>query len=72
LAERVIERTGSSSEIKFVPYQNVYGDGFEDMRRRVPCLQKVYRLIGWHPLRSMNDIIDDVIAGMEARQLLCQ
>ncbi len=72
LAERVIERTGSVSKIRFIPYQKVYGDGFEDMRRRVPSLRKVYRLIGWQPLRSMNDIIDDVIAGLEARRLLCQ
>src|SRR5215470_4036224 len=72
LAERVIERTGSASEIRFIPYQKVYGEGFEDMRRRIPCLQKISRLIGWRPLRSINDIVDDVIAGMEARRLVCQ
>lgn len=72
LAERVIERAGSASKIRFVPYQQVYGEGFEDMRRRVPSLQKVSRLIGWRPLRSINDIVDDVIVGLEARRLLCQ
>src|SRR3954468_3109086 len=47
LAERAIEATGSSSEINYVPYENVYGDGFEDMQRRVPSLEKARRLIGY-------------------------
>ena len=70
LAERVIKRADSSSKIRLIPYQEVYGEGFEDMRRRVPCLQKVSRLIGWRALRTIDEIIDDVIAGMEARRAL--
>lgn len=60
LAEKVIELTGSRSKIEFVPYEKVYGDGFEDMRRRVPCLDKVRKLIGYNPTRSLEDIINDV------------
>jgi UDP-glucose 4-epimerase len=66
LAERAIELTGSRSEIRYLPYETVYGEGFEDMQRRVPSLEKARRLIGYQPTRSLNDIINDVAA--EARQ----
>src|SRR3982751_4462563 len=62
LAQRAIKMTGSSSEINYVPYENVYGDGFEDMQRRVPSLEKARRLIGFRPTRSLNDVISDVAA----------
>lgn len=60
LAEKVVELTGSKSEIQYVPYESVYGDGFEDMRRRVPSLEKARRLIGYNPTRTLEDIINDV------------
>jgi UDP-glucose 4-epimerase len=60
LADRAITLTGSSSEIKFVPYEEAYGEGFEDMRRRVPSLQKAKRLIGYKPTRTLDNIINDV------------
>jgi UDP-glucose 4-epimerase len=66
LAERAIELTGSKSEIRYIPYEDVYGDGFEDMQRRVPSLEKARQLIGYRPTRSLNEIINDVAA--EARQ----
>ncbi|MGH9947300.1 MAG: NAD-dependent epimerase/dehydratase family protein [Pyrinomonadaceae bacterium] len=62
LAERAISLTGSKSEIKYVSYEEAYGDGFEDMRRRVPNLAKAKRLIGYQPTRSLDDIINDVAA----------
>jgi len=65
LAERAIELTGSKSELRYVPYDVAYGDGFEDMQRRVPSLEKARRLIGYQPTRTLNDIINDVAA--EAR-----
>jgi UDP-glucose 4-epimerase len=58
--------TTSSSSIRYVPYENVYGDGFEDMQRRVPSLEKARRLIGYQPTRTLEDIINDVAT--EARQ----
>lgn len=67
LAERAIKLTGSSSEIKHMPYEEVYGDGFEDMRRRVPNLAKANKLVGYKPTRSLDDIINDVAA--EYREL---
>lgn len=65
LAERVIELTGSRSEIELVPYEQVYGAGFEDMQRRVPCIEKARRLIGFRPTRSLDAIIQDVAAHFE-------
>ena len=60
LAERAIALTGSSSEVKFVPYEEAYGEGFEDMQRRVPSLEKAKRLIGYKPTRTLDNIIHDV------------
>lgn len=60
LAERAIALTNSRSEIRYVPYSEVYGEGFEDMRRRVPSLEKSKRLIGYKPTRKLDDIINDV------------
>lgn len=62
LAKRAIELTGSSSEIRYIPYDQVYGEGFEDMQRRVPSLEKARRLVGYQPTRSLDDIINDVAA----------
>jgi UDP-glucose 4-epimerase len=60
LAERVIELTGSPSEISLIPYEEAYEEGFEDMHRRVPDTAKVHEMIGWRPQRSLNEIIRDV------------
>ncbi len=60
LAEKTIELTGSRSEIKYIPYEEAYGEGFEDMRRRVPSLEKAERLIGYQPTRTLELIINDV------------
>jgi UDP-glucose 4-epimerase len=60
LAERVISVTGSSSTITYVPYESAYGDGFEDMERRVPDCTKARELIGFSPSRSLVDIIEAV------------
>ncbi len=65
LAEKAIELTGSSSEIKYIPYSEAYGEGFEDMQRRVPSLEKAKRMIGYQPTRSLEDIINDVAGEMK-------
>ncbi|MDQ3801316.1 MAG: GDP-mannose 4,6-dehydratase [Acidobacteriota bacterium] len=68
LAEKAIKITGSPSDIQYIPYDEVYGEGFEDMRRRVPSLEKAQRLIGYQPTRTLDDIINDVAE--EFRQTL--
>ena len=62
LADRACKLTNSSSEIRYLSYEEVYGDGFEDMQRRVPSLDKARGLIGYQPTRTLADIINDVAA----------
>ncbi len=62
LAERVKDRVGSASEIVLVPYDEAYGEGFEDMERRQPDIGKIRGLFGWEPEKSIDQIIDDVVA----------
>jgi len=58
LAEKVKSIVGSSSPIVKVPYDQAYPEGgFEDMRRRVPCICKISRLTGWSPTTSLDDMI---------------
>jgi UDP-glucose 4-epimerase len=66
LAERVKSLTGSDSPIKLIPYNEAYEDGFEDMLRRVPALDRAKELIGYQPTRTLDDILRDVIAYEQA------
>jgi UDP-glucose 4-epimerase len=61
LAERVRELSGSKSPIKFIPYDEAYESGFEDMPRRVPALAKAEGLIGYAPKLGLDDILVQVI-----------
>ena len=61
LASKVIELTGSSSDVAYIPYGEAFEEGFEDMHRRVPDTAKVNELIGWHATRSLEDIVNDVV-----------
>lgn len=69
LAQRVVAATGSSSDIRLVPYDSVYPEGFEDMERRLPDVTKLHRLIGFRPTRGLDEIIQDVIAEKRAAAL---
>ena len=62
LAERIKARTGSSSEIVIIPYDQAYEAGFEDMPRRVPDLTKINKAIGYVPKVGLDEIIDRVVA----------
>ncbi len=61
LAEQVKALTASDAEIVYVPYEQAYGEGFEDMPRRVPDISKAARLIGYRPTRSLDEILKRVI-----------
>jgi UDP-glucose 4-epimerase len=61
LAERIRTRAGSRSPITYIPYDQAYQPGFEDMMRRVPSLEKIKRLIAYTPTRGLDEIIDAVI-----------
>jgi nucleoside-diphosphate-sugar epimerase len=61
LAHRIIEMTGSKSELVYVPYDEVYGQGIEDMIHRIPSIDKVNAAIGWGPTLLLDRILEDVI-----------
>lgn len=65
LAEKVIAQLGSKSEIVYLPYEKAYGDGFEDMERRVPNIELISQLVGWKPKRSLTTIITDIASDMK-------
>jgi len=62
LAKKVIELTNSSSKIKYISYEDAYGKGFEDMKRRVPDISKIRNLIGWQPEVDLDELLQKVIA----------
>src|ERR1043166_615429 len=64
LAKKAIALTSSTSKVTYIPYEEAYGKGFEDMQRRVPSLEKAKRLIGYQPTRSLDQIINDVAADL--------
>jgi nucleoside-diphosphate-sugar epimerase len=66
LAARVIERTGSDSGISLIPYEEAYGKGFEEIGRRHPDLGLIQGITGWSPVRTIDDMIDDVVADQAA------
>ena len=60
LAKKVIADTKSKSKIVYVPYEEAYGDGFEDMERRVPNIELIKSLVGWEPQRDLSTMIKDI------------
>jgi UDP-glucose 4-epimerase len=61
LAERVIRASGSKSQVRMVPYEEAFPEGFEDMRRRVPDTQRIRDAVGWEPRRTLDDIIAELV-----------
>ena len=61
LAELVKKRTQSTSPIQFVSYSEAYAPGFEDMQRRVPCVDKLKSLTGFRPSTRLGVIVTEVI-----------
>jgi len=62
LAERVKKRTGSKSQIQKISYSDAYADGFEDMLRRIPDIERIKSSIGWEPKYTLDEILDAIIA----------
>jgi len=65
LAKKIIELTNSASQVKYIPYAEAYGDGFEDMERRVPNIDLINSLTGWKPKRGLDEIIKDVAQDLQ-------
>jgi UDP-glucose 4-epimerase len=60
LARKIIDITGSKSEIVKIPYSEAYPGGFEDMQMRVPDISKIKNLLGWVPEIGLDKIIKDI------------
>ena len=69
LAHLVQQRVQNSSPIQFLSYDEAYAPGFEDMQRRVPCLEKLCSLIGFRPTTGLTAIVDEVIAHMREEKI---
>lgn len=67
LARLVIERTGSASQVRHVPYTEAYGSGFEELGRRRPDTAALRKITGWAPRRDLADAIDDLAAAERSR-----
>lgn len=67
LAERVLELTGSDAHTTHIPYEEVYGPNFEDMKHRTPDISKLTRLTDYTPRHSLDDILRDVIDDFRER-----
>jgi UDP-glucose 4-epimerase len=67
LATRVRDAAGSKSEIRLVPYSEAYAAGFEDMMRRVPDVSKLFRVTGFKPMTTLDEIIRDVVEDQRSR-----
>jgi UDP-glucose 4-epimerase len=65
LAKEVIDKTDSKSGVVYVPYSEAYGEGFEDMERRVPNIDLINQLVGWKPQRDLSTIIKDIADEMK-------
>jgi len=65
LAKKIISETGSRSKITYVPYAEAYGEGFEDMERRVPNIDLIRNLVGWKPKRDLSTMIADISSEMQ-------
>ena len=68
LAQRVLDRTQSSSSIEFVPYEQVFARGIEEeMIHREPSIAKIEAAVGWRPTHDLDRILQDVIADVRVR-----
>jgi UDP-glucose 4-epimerase len=65
LAKKIVSLVGSRSEISYVPYEEAYGPGYEDMQHRAPCLERIREAIGYTPQTDLDEILRAVIADLQ-------
>ena len=68
LARLVKQRTHSSSIVQYIPYERAYAKGYQDMPRRVPSLDKLWKLTGFVPTTPLTEIIDHTVEWLEATE----
>jgi UDP-glucose 4-epimerase len=67
LAKKIIRMTGSKSTLKYIPYEQAYGKPFDDMMRRVPCLDRIKEIVGYEPKTSLEQMLKSVIEDIRSR-----
>jgi UDP-glucose 4-epimerase len=67
LADKIIKMTASKSEKKFISYEEAYGKPFDDMMRRVPCLDRIKETVGYEPKTSLEQTLKSVIEDIKTR-----
>ncbi|CAL9499529.1 Bifunctional polymyxin resistance protein ArnA [Nocardiopsis dassonvillei] len=72
LADRVVELTGSDSEIVYIDYDEAYGEGYEDMQRRYPDTSLARGLVGYEPVHDLNAIIGSIVEHRRAQDTVPQ
>jgi UDP-glucose 4-epimerase len=70
LAARVLELTGGRSHVVYIPYEQVYGQGIEDMLHRRPSIEKIRSAVGWEPTRTLDEILRDVVSTARSAPVL--
>jgi UDP-glucose 4-epimerase len=70
LAARVLELTGGRSQVVYIPYEQVYGQGIEDMLHRRPSIEKIRSAVGWEPTRTLDEILRDVVSTARSAPVL--
>jgi UDP-glucose 4-epimerase len=68
LAKKIVRLSGSSSSIELIPYEKVYGIDFDDMKRRVPSLDKAARLLNFKPNYGLEKSLQIIIDSMKDSQ----
>lgn len=68
LADKIIEITGSKSEKKFISYEQAYGKPFDDMMRRVPCLDQIKELVNYEPKTNLDQILKIIIEAASTKK----
>jgi UDP-glucose 4-epimerase len=69
LAQKVIDITGSKSQIVFKKHSEIFGDNFEEPARRVPDISKISKVIRWQPKKSLDVIISEVAEYIKANEI---
>ena len=69
LAKKVVELTGSTSEINYKKHSEVFGDNFEEPKRRVPDISKIKDFIGWQPRKSLDEVILEIADDIRANDI---
>ncbi|MBF0118335.1 MAG: GDP-mannose 4,6-dehydratase [Desulfobacterales bacterium] len=68
LAQKIIDKTNSKSQINLIPYEEAFEKDFEDMQRRVPSIEKIKKIINFEPKTSLDKIIDEVISSSRKKR----